>query len=80
MRAQKKRVQARIRAWHASECREALIRDEVIPEWRAVWPGMRTQCSQALGLAISTVNRYFSGAIAPCGDIPTFCEAASAAR
>lgn len=35
MRAQKERCQARIRAWHASECREAIIRDEVIPEWRA---------------------------------------------
>lgn len=72
MKAQKRNVHRRIRLWYVNAARDVLRREDVNGDWAAVWKGMRAECARDTGLALSTVNRYWSGAIAPAGKLLTY--------
>lgn len=74
---QKARVQSTIKNWYIKECAKAIQNDEVIPEWKAIWKGMRAECANATGLAFSTIDRYWNGVIGGGNnEIFTFAEVA----
>lgn len=64
MDKQKKRIQARIRAWYKSTILD-MAQGTHVSEWTelALWHGMESQCAKALGVAESTIRRYFNGAV-----------------
>ncbi len=72
MTNQKHRVQRAIREWLLSEAKKSIAEDSVIPSWIALWKGMRNQCARETGLSLSTINRYWNGAVAAGGKFRTF--------
>lgn len=72
MKKQKRNVHRRIRLWYVAAARDALQNEEVMGDWVALWKGMRAECARDTGLAVSTVNRYWGGAITSDGKLFTF--------
>lgn len=68
-RKQKKRVQYIIRKWYIKRVQIKIFNDELGLYWDAIWRGMRAECARETGLALSTINRYWQGAIAINGEI-----------
>lgn len=80
-KGQKSRVHKAIRDWYMNECKKALEADVVYPEWPAFWGGMCQQCACATGLSMSTINRFWNGAVKPNNKPRTFgCIAAYGQR
>ena len=71
MSNQKKRTHRRIREWVVSDVRKALADEAVLGTW-AYPMSMPKRCSKETGLAVSTVKRFWNGAVRPNGILRTY--------